>query len=82
VPWNMSGDERRASDRMSAGRCVYVRDAFYGGETAAKANKNAPQIVVEGRKARKRESGVERMGHSCPRKHGNEKDGGKWAAVA
>jgi len=40
-------------DRTSAGRCVYMRDAFYGGETAAKANENA-RIVVEGQKAHKR----------------------------
>ena len=30
-----------------------MRDAFYGGETVAKANKSA-RIVVEGRKASKR----------------------------
>jgi len=53
VPWNKSGGGRRAGDRTSAGRCLYMRDAFYGGETAAKANKNA-RIVVESRKARKR----------------------------
>jgi len=34
----------------------YMRDAFYGGKTAAKANKNA-WIVVEGRKARNRRVG-------------------------
>jgi len=30
-----------------------MRDAFYGGETTAKANRSA-QIVVEGQRARKR----------------------------
>jgi len=39
-----------------------MHDAFYGGETAAKVNKNA-RIVVEGRKA---ESGREKMGPRLP----------------
>ena len=58
-----------------------MHDAFYGGETAAKVNKYA-RIVVEGRKARKRRVEERKWGHSCPRKHANEKHGGKWTAVA
>jgi len=53
VTWNKSGGRRQARDRTSAGRCVYMRDGFYEGEMAAKANKNA-RVVVESRKAHKR----------------------------
>ena len=57
-----------------------MRDAFYGGETTAKRNRSA-RIVVEGRKARERRVEERKGGHGCPRKHANEKDGGKWTAV-
>jgi len=57
----------------------YMRDAFYGGKTAAKANKNA-WIVVEGRKARNRRVGERKwatvaLGSTQTRKMG------RWAAV-